>query len=77
MYVYGYEALDLLFADSFQLLQVLLNEFLLHEVERLVCENSMKELMLNMVNSQVAHKETLAAFRCFCSSHSIILCSGH
>lgn len=30
----------------------MMNEYLLHEIERLVCEDSMKELMLNMVNSQ-------------------------
>ncbi len=40
------------FTGSFQLLHLLLNEFLLHEVERLVCEDSMRELMVNMVNSQ-------------------------
>ncbi len=37
---------------SFHLLQLLLNEFILHEVERLVSEDSMHELMVNMVNSQ-------------------------
>lgn len=37
---------------SFHLIQLLLNEHILHEVERLVCEDSMKELMLNMVNAQ-------------------------
>lgn len=30
----------------------MLNEFLLHEIEKLLCEDSMKELMLNMVNCQ-------------------------
>jgi hypothetical protein len=30
----------------------MLNEYILHEIERLVCEDSMKELMLNMVNAQ-------------------------
>ena len=34
------------------MLQLMLNEYILHEVERLVCEDSMRELMLNMVNSQ-------------------------
>ena len=40
------------FSGSFHLMQLLLNEHILHEVERLVCEDSMKELMLNMVNAQ-------------------------
>ena len=37
---------------SFHLIQLLLNEFILHEIERMVLEESIKELMLNMVHSQ-------------------------
>ena len=42
----------LLFSGHFYLVQLMLNEFILHEIERLVCEDSMRELMLNMVNAQ-------------------------
>ncbi len=41
---------------SFQVLHLLLNEYLLHEVERLVSEEAMRELMINMVNSQVGKR---------------------
>lgn len=40
------------FPGAFHLLQLMLNEYILHEIERMVCEDSMKELMLNMVNAQ-------------------------
>ena len=39
-------------ASSFQILYLLMNEFTLHEVELFINEESMKELMVNMVNSQ-------------------------
>ena len=38
--------------DSFHLVQLMLNEYILHEIERLVCEHSMTELMVNMMNAQ-------------------------
>ena len=34
------------------MVQLMLNEYILHEIERLVSEDSMKELMVNMVNAQ-------------------------
>lgn len=42
------------FAGAFNTLHLLLNEYLLHEIERMVCEDSMKELMVNMVSAQAS-----------------------
>ncbi len=39
-------------ASSFHILQLLLHEYILHEIEHLVCEDSFRELMFNMVNAQ-------------------------
>ena len=38
------------FSGSFHLIHLLLNEYILHEIERLVSEKSMRELMINFVN---------------------------
>ena len=37
---------------TFHLVQLMLNEHILHDIERLVSEDSMRELMFNMVNAQ-------------------------
>jgi hypothetical protein len=41
-------------AGSFHLLHLLLNEFIVHEVERLMYEDSTRELMLNLMNAQAS-----------------------